>query len=200
MATYAGNVLTYLAFGYASFKASQLWLAVLAGHYSAIGLLTYYIIASAMLLRRSETKLETRDPLDWCSAIVATWLPVHFSAAKPAAEWIVYAAGPMQMLGTVGMLLAISELSTSFGIVPANRGIKTRGAYRLVRHPLYFAELLTTSGFVLMNWSVANATLFGVLVALQAWRIVNEERLLQQDAEYERYCARVQYRLVPHVF
>ena len=200
MATFANKALKYLAFGYSSCKACRISLAVRAGHYSAIGLLSYYVIVSALFLGRSEAKLETQDPWDWASAIVATWLPLHFNAGMPVADWIVYAAGPMQVLGTVGMLLTISELSTSFGIVPANRGIKTRGAYRLVRHPLYFAELLTASGFVLMNCSVINVALLGILVVLQAQRIVNEERLLQQDAEYERYCARVQYRLVPHVF
>jgi protein-S-isoprenylcysteine O-methyltransferase Ste14 len=35
---------------------------------------------------------------------------------------------------------------------------------------------------------------------LQAQRIVNEERLLEQDAEYARYAEQVQHRLVPYVF
>jgi len=200
MAVFASTVLTYCAFGYTSLKAYHLCLAVLAGHYSAIGLLAYYVIVSALFLRRSKAKLETQDPWDWASAVVATWLPVHFNAAEPVADWISYVAGPMQLLGTAGMLFAISELSTSFGIVPANRGIKTQGAYQLVRHPLYLAELLTVSGFVLMNYSASNGMLLVILVSLQVQRIVNEERLLRQEAEYEGYCAHVPYRLVPHVF
>lgn len=200
MATFASRTLTYFAFTYSSLKAYRLAEAVVAGHYSASGLLAYYIIASAMFLSRNDTKAASDDALDWLTALAATWLPVQFVTAEPLTEWIGYVAGPVQLLGTAGMLLAISDLSTSFGIIPANRGIKTRGMYRRVRHPLYLAELLTMTGFVMANYSTYNALLFGTIALLQAQRIVNEERLLLRDPEYRRYCSHVPNRLVPHVF
>jgi len=179
-------------------KAYHLCLAVLAGHYSAIGLLAYYVIVRPCFAPQ-QSQARNADPWDW---LALSWRPGFRSTSTRGARGRLdlVRGRPDAAARHAGMLFAISELSTSFGIVPANRGIKTQGAYQLVRHPLYLAELLTVSGFVLMNYSASNGMLLVILVSLQVQRIVNEERLLRQEAEYEGYCAHVPYRLVPHVF
>src|SRR5579872_5638486 len=42
-----------------------------------------------------------------------------------------------QLCGQLIYVSALFSLNKSFGVVAANRGIKTRGLYRLIRHPVY---------------------------------------------------------------
>ena len=91
------------------------------------------------------------------------------------------------------------SLRRSFGIVPANRGIRTRGLYNLVRHPLYASELLVVLGIALVNPSAWNLGLFVCACVLQGLRAAAEERFLSVDPAYREYCARVKYRLIPIV-
>ena len=91
------------------------------------------------------------------------------------------------------------SLGRSFGIVAANRGIRTGGPYRYVRHPLYSAYILTETGYLLENPSLRNWCLFGVVMAFQAVRIVEEERTLAEDPAYREYRRTVRSRVVPYL-
>jgi protein-S-isoprenylcysteine O-methyltransferase Ste14 len=75
-------------------------------------------------------------------------------------------------------------LRRSFGIVPANRGIREGGLYRFVRHPLYSAELLSVLGVVIVYPSARNVALWTIACCLQWLRACAEERFLSQDATY----------------
>jgi protein-S-isoprenylcysteine O-methyltransferase Ste14 len=78
----------------------------------------------------------------------------------------------------------------------------TRGAYRLVRHPMYSGLLLYAMGqaLVLPNWLVGPSDLAVVLV-LCAFRIGPEERMLREHFgdEYDGYMQRTK-RLVPFLW
>jgi protein-S-isoprenylcysteine O-methyltransferase Ste14 len=91
------------------------------------------------------------------------------------------------------------SLGRSFGIVPANRGVRTGGPYRFVRHPAYSGYVLTGAGYLLENPSIRNACLFAVVTLAQAVRIVEEERTLAGDPAYRAYARRVRSRVVPYV-
>ena len=61
---------------------------------------------------------------------------------------------PASSCSSPDSLIALASLGTlgrSFGIVAANRGVKTRGPYRLVRHPAYFGYLMSYLGYVAEN-------------------------------------------------
>ena len=64
------------------------------------------------------------------------------------------------MLLLLGFGIAVSaklSLRRSFGVVAANRGVRTGGLYGLVRHPMYLGYFLTHLGFLLTNpvrWNV----------------------------------------------
>ena len=102
--------------------------------------------------------------------------------------------------GILWQLFAKASLRRSFGLLPANRGIVTRGAYRLVRHPIYFGYFITDMGFLSTNFGWRNLLVYGGLYALQIGRLLREERLLSRDPEYRAYQAIVRYRVIPGVF
>jgi len=105
----------------------------------------------------------------------------------------------MQLVGAAIAIASAIALGRSFGLVAANRGICTRGPYRVVRHPLYAGYLVAWTGYALENPSAWNWALFAVVTSFQAVRITTEERCLDADPEYVRYKARVTRRVVPFV-
>ncbi len=108
--------------------------------------------------------------------------------------------GVVQIIGQALALSATLALGRSFGIVAANRGVQTGGLYRIIRHPLYAAYLLAFGGFVLAHPSRANSILLFIWLGIQVARIHAEERLLDADASYRAYAARVRFRLLPGIW
>lgn len=107
------------------------------------------------------------------------------------------------LMATVGLGLVIAAkftLGRSFGIVAANRGVVVGGPYTFVRHPIYTGYLITHLGFL-----IAHPTPWNVMIAITAdsalvVRALIEERVLRSDVDYQSYCRRVGWHLVPGVF
>ena len=96
------------------------------------------------------------------------------------------------------VLWSLLTLGHRFGIAPADRGLTMKGPYRFVRHPMYLGELIFQSMLVFCSRSYFLA-LFEVLVlvGLQSWRIIREERIL---SGYSTYRENVRWRLLPGVW
>jgi len=103
-------------------------------------------------------------------------------------------------LGLVLVVLAKVTLGRSFGLIPANRGVVVRGPYALVRHPIYAGYLVTHVAFLLAQPTAWNVAVLAVADGLLVVRALMEERVLKGDAQYELYCRRVSWHLVPGVF
>ena len=89
------------------------------------------------------------------------------------------------------------SLARSFGVVAADRGIKAKGLYGFVRHPMYAGYILSHIGFLFLAPSIWNLSVY-----LGAWllflaRVLAEERILRANPEYVAYMARVRYRILP---
>jgi protein-S-isoprenylcysteine O-methyltransferase Ste14 len=107
------------------------------------------------------------------------------------------------IVSAIGLLIVIGgkiTLGRSFGIVPANRGVVTRGPYLLVRHPIYLGYLLTHVAFVIAQPTPLNIAIVLIADTALILRALIEERVLSHDAEYQTYCQRVAWHLVPGVF
>jgi len=107
------------------------------------------------------------------------------------------------MLAGVGLFIVVVgkiTLGRSFGVVPANRGVVVRGPYTFVRHPIYTGYLITHLMFLVAHPTPWNAAVILVSDVALILRALMEERLLSGDVEYQSYCRRVGWHLVPGVF
>jgi protein-S-isoprenylcysteine O-methyltransferase Ste14 len=79
------------------------------------------------------------------------------------------------------LVYALLSLGRNIGFIPAQRKVVTKGAYGLVRHPIYTGTFVSLFAFVLRSYSVLNSTMALVLIALLMLRGVVEERFLRED-------------------
>ena len=189
---------------YGSFVAviAKYWWAN-PGRYTLLMLLVSEGLTVALLLFARRAVLRDASPL----AVAATALSLSFflffeysGTSRLIPEW---AGAALQTCGIAWQLLAKMTLGRSFGVLPATRGLVTRGPYRVVRHPIYLGYLIGHVGFLLSNFSLQNVLVLALLYAAQTVRMVREEAVLkrgEQGPGYIAYCAAVRWRIVPFVF
>ncbi len=156
-----------------------------------------FLDASFFLTRRAPFKTSKR-PYHWLIGIGGTFFPLLFRPVNRPYDFL--AGEVLQFLGLVLQVAGIVSLNRSFGIVAANRGIKTNGLYRAVRHPLYSSYVLGHAGYIINNPSLQNCFIFVFATLLQVHRIFIEEGFLRKDGAYDEYMKRTRWRLIPFVF
>lgn len=154
-----------------------------------------------VLLRRPTEAISLRLG-DWLLAITATFTPLLIQPADtPAALHALIPLGAgLAVVGNAVQLAAKLFLRRSFGIAPANRGIKTSGMYKLVRHPMYAGYLLIHIGILLLMPTVFNFLIYAISWSAQIPRLLAEERLLSQDPAYRDFMTKTRWRLIPGIF
>lgn len=106
------------------------------------------------------------------------------------------------LMVSAGAMVSLSAkvfLGRSFGLVAANRGVKHRGVYRIVRHPMYAGYMLNHVGFLLSYFSVINIVIIAIAWTALWLRTIEEEKFLKLDPAYREYCERVRYKLIPRI-
>lgn len=104
---------------------------------------------------------------------------------------------------TAGLSLSVASklyLNRSFGLIAANRGVKSGGPYRVVRHPMYLGYIVTEFGFLIGNLTVANLVIYLATWTFQIVRIREEEQVLRRDDAYRELATRVPSRLIPGIY
>jgi len=114
-----------------------------------------------------------------------------------------YVLALSDMLLSAGMAQAIygvAHLRHRFSIVPEARGLVTTGPYGMVRHPIYFGEIIAALGMIIPSLFSIHLAVLALFIAAQLRRTVYEERVLRAAfPSYAAYARRVR-RLIPFVF
>ncbi|MBZ9797796.1 methyltransferase family protein [Mesorhizobium sp. ES1-4] len=144
----------------------------------------------------------TRDwnPLTVIVAVTASFGVALISLQPGTALVPLYVAAPLQFIALLFVIWGKISLGRSFAILPANRGVMTGGAYRLVRHPIYAGYLAGHVLFLLSAFSFHNLAVYSAITYLQLYRVLREEALLATVPEYRAYMERVRYRLFYRLF
>ncbi len=196
LATAATNValaFCFLLFAYAHQQS-------FARHHrpSALVMVAMEALFALFFLIRAPADRTAFTPASCLSTIGGTFLPLFLRPIEAPLDAL--GGQLVQAIGLSFAIYGILSLNRSFGLVPAHRGIKSSGAYRWVRHPLYAAYAMTAAGYLASNFTLRNAAILLVAYACQVARIFEEERLLSQYPAYLAYKTRTRWRLVPYVF
>ncbi len=180
--------------GWLAFATLYIGPVLHGGRLIDVGRLVYILILAVLFVMRDPAR---KSGATWESllALLGTFLPVV--VLKPAGGGPAWLGEAIQTIGLAGMLAAVVSLGGGFGIAPADRGLRTTGLYRWVRHPLYAAELWFYTGYLIANPTFRNLIGLTVGTLIQIVRIGLEERIL---AGYTSYAQHVRYRLVPFVW
>lgn len=157
------------------------------------------LLIVVLAITRHRSIEESRSLWDWAVALVGTGAPL-LQRPGLAVDPLASIGLGVQLIGTLLATVAVVSLGRSFGIVAANRGVRTSGFYRFVRHPLYGSYMVGYIGFLLGNLSVLNVLMIALTVACQYARAVAEERILLRDPAYQAYAERVRWRFIPFLF
>ncbi len=106
----------------------------------------------------------------------------------------------LQFLGSLTTLYASLSLGRSWGVLPANRSIQTKGMYRFIRHPIYASYQIFTIGYLINEHSLYNLMVGLISLLSQIMRISSEEKLLAKDPTYEKYRQCVRWRMIPYIY
>lgn len=175
------------AASYRSFVASR--------SIQAFGVLAVNALFVGLFLSRRPAKSETPRLSLWLLSVAGTALPLLLRPSDSAGFIRVGAA--IQLVGIAMVAAGLLSLRRSFAVVPGNRGIRQGGLYRIVRHPIYFSELVALLGVVLVSPTVANWIVWLCECGVQFVRARAEEDFLSADPVYRAYRQRVPYRLLP---
>ncbi len=97
-------------------------------------------------------------------------------------------------------IITLLNLGKSFGILIALRKIKTGGLYSVIRHPMYFTDILIRIGFVISHTGLFTITVLIISSSAYVYRAYLEEKFLKQDKEYGIYIKKVKYRFLPYIY
>lgn len=177
-------------------------IAFLAGLVARVSLVTFLFLLVAFHLtrRRPVRQFESWGPK--VDAFLGTAL-IYLILLCPRATAntaIDFSASLFLIGGTYLCLLAVTSLGRSLSIMPEARKLVTDGLYRVVRHPLYLAELIANVGVFLQYRSWLAAAILIAVTFFLLRRMAWEERILTEAfPEYATYRQRTR-RLVPGVY
>ncbi len=154
-----------------------------------------------LFLIRRPAKTGSRQVHEWLVAFVGSFIgflyqPRALSLIPSDHLSPIYAVMVMSAVLTVA---AILSLGRSFGVVPANRGVRTNGLYSIVRHPIYACYILFDITFITIRFSWFNLLIFSIFCTALYLRGLYEERFLRTDPAYRDYANRIRYMFFPGI-
>ncbi|NNF54956.1 MAG: isoprenylcysteine carboxyl methyltransferase [Acidimicrobiales bacterium] len=165
---------------------------------SLVLLVAFETVMIGMVLARRATDDVDKSMMAVFAGLAGSFFVLGFRPAGSGEDVLI--GQVIQVSGILLQLGASLSLGRSFGLVPANRGIKTGGLYRIVRHPFYFSYVIAQIGYLINNPSTMNVVVFAIGTGFQVVRINYEERLLSNNAEYSAYLKTVRWHLFPGIW
>lgn len=156
----------------------------------------YFFIA------RKPSTARSTIPKDWIVTvltIVLSFLLQLMPGATPMLPyaWVAPTSVVLQTVMALALFASVLSLGRSFGLVPANRGVKVSGMYAYIRHPLYGTQLLFYCAYLLGSFTPFRLVLLVAIFTGMNLRALAEERLLAHDPAYQEYLEKVKYRFIP---
>lgn len=156
-------------------------------------------VVVAYLIRRP-ARIVSPHVRDWLFAFGGTFGGVLFRPNGAHIHVAVVIGANLQIIGLLVCGASFLSLGRSFGFAAADRGLKQRGTYRVVRHPIYASYILLLGGYLLQSLSLANAAVMILVLSCDVGRALREERLLISSANYADYRSKVRWRMVPAIW
>jgi protein-S-isoprenylcysteine O-methyltransferase Ste14 len=128
---------------------------------------------------------------------LATWLGISGGGLS---EPELIGAGLLVVVGSGIGIYALTYLRLNFSILPEARNLTSGGPYRLVRHPVYFGEIVAGLGLAIALASAFALAIWASFVAAQLVRTFREERVLSETLpEYRAFVQKTRHRLIPWI-
>ncbi len=175
-------------------QAGELW------QFVEMTFLAHMVVLLVLVVIRTRHLTVDRNVFHQAIAMVAFFSGLAFIGDKTASESLVWSARLVMCVALILGILTQINLGRSFGILIARRRIKTKGLYGIVRHPMYFTDILFKVGLFLKMPSWGNTAVLVLGLACYIYRAILEERFLAQSPEYREYMKQVRYRLLPGIF
>lgn len=159
------------------------------------------VLMAAMSLVRIAPKAARVDLEAFLSTIFPVFLlPCLLSGEITSTGLLAWAGVALELVGVGLSQIARVCMGRSFGILPGNRGIVSKGPFAFVRHPIYAGWFLLTVGYLASYPSWRNGLITLATLPFMMWRIRLEEGLLTADPDYRKYCRLVPSRLIPGIY
>jgi len=194
----ASNCILGLSFFVAMIPAAR------ALSWSLFGLANIVWLSGAAIMGMlSFVRTPPRSTMVNLSTIGATagmlFLPCFMRPVGASSGGLALAGVALELFGIALTQIARVYMGRSFGVLPANRGVVSKGPFSLIRHPIYFGWLVLSIGYAMSYPTARNILLILVTLPFMVWRIEQEETHLSEDPEYCAYERRVRFRLWPGV-
>ncbi len=150
-------------------------------------------------LFRYRPVVKSRDMLPRLGALITVCILPTFMLLERAPMNLAFnfASLTMSFAANVMAVLTLSFLGRSLSVMPEARRLVTGGPYAVVRHPLYFCEILGLFAIVLQYRSLPAVALFVLCVGFQVARARWEEAVLARAfPEFAAYRLRTPF-LIP---
>ena len=158
------------------------------------------VLMGVLSLVRIPPRAAMLDTRAFASSITVFLLPCLMRGQGASIGLLATTGVALEIAGVALSQVARLYMGRSFGVLPGNRGIVSKGPFTLIRHPIYAGWFMLTLGYLLSFPSWRNFLVVISTLPFMVWRILLEEELLSGDAEYRVYQHSVPYRLMPGIF
>lgn len=162
--------------------------------------ISLHVIAAVLFFIRTPPIGYSTSALAYPIALASVNYYLLYDFSISSQGWSATVGQYLTIFASVLCVGATLSLGRCFGILPAYRGVQTRFAYRLIRHPIYGNYILLDLGILLLHPAWENVLVFVVAILLYVVRIRFEEDVLSQAPAYLKYKKQVKYKLIPFVY